>query len=77
MAVIGNMLVRYEEGNVRAAVAPDVFVIFGVESKASDFVLEVALESARREDVGRKREIYTRIGVTEHWRFDPTPNSRR
>ncbi len=85
--VIGNMLLYYEEGNPRASVAPDVFVVFGVEDrprpsyllwvegKAPDFVLEVASESTWREDAGRKREVYARIGVTEYWRFDPTPDS--
>ena len=88
VAVIGNMLLYYEEGNNRASVAPDVFVVFGVENrprpsyllwmegKAPDFVLEVASESTWREDAGRKREVYAQMGVAEYWRFDPTPDSR-
>jgi len=87
VTVIGNMLVYYEEGNIRASVAPDVFVVFGVEDrprssyllwaegKVPDFVLEVASESTWREDAGRKRDLYARIGVAEYWRFDPTPDS--
>ncbi len=87
VTVIGNMLLYYEEGNPKASVAPDVFVVFGVEDrprpsyllwaegKAPDFVLEVASESTWREDAGRKREVYARIGVSEYWRFDPTPDS--
>lgn len=87
VTVIGNMLVYYEEGNIRASVAPDVFVVFGVEDrprssyllwaegKAPDFVLEVASEGTWREDAGRKRDLYARIGVAEYWRFDPTPDS--
>ncbi len=87
VAVIGSMLLYYEEGNVHASVAPDVFVVFGVEDrprpsyllwaegKAPDFVLEVASESTWREDAGRKRDLYARIGVAEYWRFDPTPDS--
>ena len=39
--------------------------------KPPDWVLEVASVSTGREDVGRKREIYARIGVPEYWRFDP------
>ncbi len=87
VAVIGSMLVYYEEGNVHASVAPDVFVIFGVEDrprpyyllwtegKAPDFVLEVTADSTWQEDAGHKRDIYARLGVTEYWRFDPTPDS--
>ena len=87
VAVIGNMLLYYEEGNNRASVAPDVFVVFGVEDrprpsyllwvegKAPDFVLEVASDSTWREDAGRKRDLYAQIGVAEYWRFDPTPDS--
>ncbi len=87
VAVIGNMLVYYEEGNNKASVAPDVFVVFGVgnhprssylvweEGKGPDFVLEVASHSTWREDAGPKRDIYAQIGVAEYWRFDPTPDS--
>ena len=54
MYVSGDLLIYYEEGNPRVAVAPDVFVVFGVEDrmrmsykvweegKGPDFVLEVA-----------------------------------
>ncbi len=87
VAVIGNMLVYYEEGNNQASVAPDVFVVFGVENrprsayliwtegKGPDFVLEVASHSTWREDGGHKRDIHAQIGVAEYWRFDPTPDS--
>ncbi len=87
VAVIGNMLVYYEEGNNKASVAPDVFVVFGVENhprrsyltwvegKGPDFVLEVASISTWREDEGYKRDVYARMGVAEYWRFDPTPDS--
>ncbi len=87
VAVIGNMLLYYEKGNPQASVAPDVFVVFGVEDrprpsyllweegKAPDFVLEVASDSTWREDAGRKRDLYVQLGVAEYWRFDPTPDS--
>ena len=39
--------------------------------KPPDWVLEVASSSTGREDIGRKRDIYARIGVPEYWRFDP------
>ena len=80
----GNLLIHYEEGNPRASVAPDVFVVFGVrnverssyrlweESKAPDFVLEITSRTTRREDQTRKRELYRRLGVREYWQYDPT-----
>ena len=85
--VSGNLLIYYEEGNRRAAVAPDVFVVFGVpgharrtyllwqEGKAPDFVLEVTSQSTRRADQGRKRDLYARLGVAEYWQYDPTGDS--
>ncbi len=39
--------------------------------KPPDWVLEIAPSSTGREDTGRKRGIYARIGVPEYWRFDP------
>ena len=82
--VSGNLLLYYEEGNRRAVVAPDVFVVMGApnhrrtsyllwqEPKAPDFVLEVTSRSTRREDQGPKRELYCRLGVREYWQYDPT-----
>ena len=82
--VSGDLLIYYEEGNPRVSVAPDVFVVFGVEDrvrmnykvweegKAPDFVLEVASKSTWREDLGPKREVYARLGVKEYWMYDPT-----
>ena len=81
--VSGDLLIYYEEGNPRVSVAPDVFVVFGVEDrmrmnykvweegKGPDFVLEVASPSTWREDVGRKRGIYAGLGVREYWLYDP------
>ena len=78
-----DLLIYYEEGNPRVSVAPDVFVVFGVEDrmrmnykvweegKGPDFVLEVASPSTWREDVGRKRGVYARLGVKEYWLYDP------
>ena len=84
-----NMLHYYEEGNPRASVAPDVFVVFGArkdelraqgwrdvykvweEPKAPDFVLEVTSRSTRREDQGRKRDLYASLGVREYFLHDP------
>ena len=77
--VSGGLLMYYEEGNPKASVAPDVFVVFGVEDrkrrhylvweegKAPDFVLEVASKSTWREDSGSKRDLYARLGVKEYF----------
>lgn len=83
--VAGNLLIYYEEGNPRASVAPDVFVVIGVANhdrrsyrlwheggKAPDFVLEITSQSTRAEDQGHKRELYRRLGVKEYWQYDPT-----
>ena len=82
--VAGNLLIYYEEGNPKARVAPDVFVVRGVpnrdrssyflweDRKAPDFVLEITSRSTRGEDQGRKRQLYRRLGVTEYWQHDPT-----
>ena len=81
--VSGDLLIYYEEGNPRASVAPDVFVVLGVpdrmrmsykvweEGKGPDFVLEVASPGTWREDVGPKRGVYAGLGVKEYWLYDP------
>ena len=81
--VSGDLLIYYEEGNPRVSIAPDVFVVFGVEKRQRPnyklweerrvpaFVLEVASPSAWRDDLGRKRSVYARLGVREYCRYDP------
>ncbi|MYN65626.1 MAG: Uma2 family endonuclease [Acidobacteria bacterium] len=81
--VSGDLLIYYREGNPRLSVAPDVFVVFGVdkrerpnyklweEGRAPAFVLEVASPSTWRDDLGRKRSLYARLGVREYWQYDP------
>jgi len=82
--VSGNMFLYYEEGNPKAVVAPDVFVVIGApnrdrysyklwqEPKGPDFVLEITSKSTRTEDRGPKRGIYALLGVSEYWQYDPT-----
>ena len=81
--VSGDLLVYYEEDNPRVSVAPDAFVVFGVEDrqrmsykvweegKGPDFVLEVASPNTWREDVERKPGVYAGLGVSEYFLFDP------
>lgn len=83
----GDMLMYYKMNDNETRVAPDVFVVFGVESrhkrdswivwregKAPDIVMELASGSTWRRDMREKRDIYAEMGVTEYWRFDPTSN---
>ena len=81
--VSGDLLIYYEKGNPRVSIAPDVFVVFGVEKRerpnyklweegrAPVFVLEVASPSTWRDDVGWKRLVYAQLGVREYWQYDP------
>ncbi|MGH2603425.1 MAG: Uma2 family endonuclease, partial [Dehalococcoidia bacterium] len=82
--VSGNMLLYYEEGNPRASVAPDVFVVMGVpklpkrriyklweEGAPPLLVIEVTSPSTRREDRTKKHDLYARLGVREYVLYDP------
>ena len=81
--VAGNLFIYYEEGNPRASVSPDLFVVFGAENRmrfvykvweegrVPDFVLEVASPNTWEEDEGAKRVLYERLGVREYWQVDP------
>ena len=82
--VAGSMAVYYRQGDSKAVVAPDLFVVLGVEKKerrsyliweeggvVPAFVVEVASESTSRRDATSKRATYERMGVGEYWRFDP------
>ena len=84
---------RSEQSNVvydseirGSVVAPDGYVVFGVDARAIErdrrsyridewgeppaFVLEVASESTATRDLTEKREIYARMGAREYWRLD-------
>ena len=82
--VAGSMAVYFREGDPQAVVAPDVFVVLGVEKRdrrsyklwdeggvAPAWVIEVASPSTRRLDATSKLGTYERMGVSEYWRFDP------
>lgn len=81
--VAGDLLVYYEEGNPAAVVVPDVFVVQGVanhlrrtyklwdEHVAPVVVFEISSKSTRLEDQGNKRVLYSALGVTEYFLFDP------
>ena len=86
--VSNAVFISYDITNGNARVQPDLFIAFGVDAaairlnlpnfwiwetgKVPDFVMEVASPSTAANDLGRKRELYERLGVAEYWRFDPT-----
>ncbi|MGQ9549474.1 MAG: Uma2 family endonuclease [Roseiflexus sp.] len=82
--VAGNLFIYYEEGNPKAVVAPDVFVVLGVEQRrrrifqtwheggrAPDVVIEITSKKTRKDDRERKPAIYAALGVREYFIFDP------
>ena len=80
-----RQFIYYEQGNPESVVAPDVFVVFGVdnkdrrsyktweeEDKTPDFVLEITSKTTRTKDQGAKKGIYAFLGVREYFQYDPT-----
>ncbi len=83
--VAGNLLIYYEKGYPESVVAPDVFVVFGVENRdrrsyktweennqIPNFVLEITSKTTRSKDQGAKKGIYAFLGVREYFQYDPT-----
>lgn len=81
--VSGNLLWFYQQGDRRRHVSPDVLVRIGaprgnrlnylqwLEGGAPQVVIELTSKSTRREDTGRKFELYQNLGVEEYYLFDP------
>lgn len=80
--VSGNLLLYYIPGNTRKSLAPDVFVVRGVpkqqrrtyklwEERVPIVVIEVSSRETKKEDLGRKKELYEQFGVPEYFIFDP------
>jgi Uma2 family endonuclease len=81
--VSGNLLVFYREGDKRVHVAPDVFVVRGVQKalrpnyllwKESplDLVIELTSKTTMMEDIEEKYNLYVgELGVKEYFLFDP------
>ncbi len=82
--VAGSMALYYRHGDPSAMLAPDLFVVLGVEKKerrsymiweeggvVPALVVEVASDSTSRLDATSKRATYEQMGVREYWRFDP------
>jgi Uma2 family endonuclease len=82
--VSGNLLMYYVRGNKRKHVAPDVFIVKGVEKKkrlcyltweerkTPNAVIEVTSKSTRKEDTNTKFVLYRDVlKVKEYFLFDP------
>ena len=80
----GNLFIYYEQGNPEAVVAPDVFVVVGVENRqrrsykvweegdrTPNFVLEITSKTTRSRDQGAKKGIYAFLGIEEYYQYDP------
>jgi len=78
-----NMLLYFVQGDPRASVAPDVFLVHGVgkherrtykvweEGRAPSWICEVTSKSTKDEDMVKKKGVYERLGVLEYFLFDP------
>ena len=83
--VSGDLLVYYRMNDNTVRLAPDVFVVFGIDDhlrssyiiwreqgKTPDFVLEIASPGTYVRDMTEKPALYAALYVTEYWQFDPT-----
>jgi Uma2 family endonuclease len=82
--VAGNLFIYFEEGNPKSVVAPDVFVVLGVQQRRRriykaweegerlpDVVIELTSKKTRAADQTTKPVLYARLGVREYFQFDP------
>ncbi len=83
--VSGNLFIYYEEGNPKAVISPDVFVVFGVShrkrrsykswqegNKLPSFILEITSKTTKKQDQESKPQLYASLGVQEYFQYDPT-----
>lgn len=83
--VSGNLFIYYEEGNPKAVISPDVFVVFGVShrkrrsyktwqenNKLPSFILEITSKSTKKQDQENKPKLYASLGVEEYFQYNPT-----
>ncbi len=81
--VSGNLFIYYEEGNPRKSIGPDFFAVRGIashrrrvfklweEANGPEIVIEITSRKTHREDLGKKRDVYTQLGVQEYFLVDP------
>ncbi len=84
--VSGNNFIYFEEGNPKARISPDTYVVFGIPMRQRDsymawkegyhlpaVVFEITSRKTRKEDTDTKRPLYEQIlRVPEYFLFDPT-----
>jgi Uma2 family endonuclease len=84
--VSGNNFLFWEEGNPRARISPDCYVVFDVTPQPRDsymawreggrlpaVVFEFTSCKTQREDTRKKRPLYERVlCIREYFQFDPT-----
>ena len=77
-----NLMCYYVEGDTSQSISPDVFVVRGAakherrvykfwEEPAPNVVLEISSRKTRKEDLGKKKDLYAWLGVREYFVFDP------
>jgi Uma2 family endonuclease len=85
VAVLANMFLYYKEGDPKKVICPDVFVTLDVprntmrrtyktwlEGKGPDVVIEITSKKTRKEDLGKKFDVYREVlRVPEYFLFDP------
>ncbi len=81
--VLANQFMYYSEGLPRMRVAPDVMVIFNVETGGRDnykiweekevpqVIFEMTSPGTKSQDQEFKKTLYEQLGVKEYWLFDP------
>jgi Uma2 family endonuclease len=82
--ISGNLLMYYVEGDPAKSVAPDAFVVKGVDSgrrrvykiwvegKAPDVVFETTSNKTQVNDTQKKFQLYAQLGIPEYFLYDPT-----
>jgi Uma2 family endonuclease len=82
--VSGDLLIYYEEGNVRKFIVPDAFVVLDCEpgdrrvyktweeGKVPNVIFETTSRSTRRTDEKSKPSIFKKLGIPEYFLYDPT-----
>ncbi len=77
-----NLMCYYVAGDPTKSISPDVFVVRGAaqgerrvykfwEEPAPNVVLEISSRKTRKEDLGKKKDLYAWLGVREYFVFDP------
>ena len=82
-----NLMCYYVEGDTSQSISPDVFVVLGAEKgerrvykfweePVPNVVLEISSRKTRKDDFGKKKDIYAWLGVREYFVFDPDARLR-